>query len=240
MIRKLSTRSRRIGATITALGAVSLALGACSSTSNALSSVASSVASSANSGSSGSSASNFLQQLQQKASSATHATFKASYTSTQGSGSTQTLTFAQKGSKSSFTSGTTTFYSDGTTSTFCDNSQSPPTCTQTSGTGANPLAGLLTLFSPQGVSSAIQAAAAAAAGVTVSHSSETHGGQASSCISYSRAGQGVKYCVNGDGVVTLIQTPTGSFELTSYTTSVSDSDVSVPAGVTIVTEPSIP
>jgi hypothetical protein len=242
MTRMSSTRNGRLGsvpaalATFAALAIAGLVLGACSS-SGSSSSESTGASGSTGSGGSGA-ASNFLQQLQQKASSATHATFKATYTSTNGSSSsTETLTFAQKGSKSSFTSGTTTVYSEGTTSTICDNSNSPSTCTVSSG-GVNPLAGLFALFSPSGVASAIQAAAAAAAGVTVSHSSETHGGQASQCVSYSRGGQGIKYCVNGDGVVTYIGTPSGTFELTSYTTSVSDADVSVPAGATTVTLPS--
>jgi hypothetical protein len=155
---------------------------------------------------------------------ATHAAFKATY---RAKGSNATIVFAQVGSQSSFSTGTTAYYSVGSNSTVCDSSSGTPLCY----TGAKPLAGLLSLISPTRVSSAIQAAAMAA--VSVSHSTEHHSGQSSSCISYSDAGQNVKYCINDQGIVTYIKLPSGSFELTGYTTAVSTADVSVPGGATM-------
>ena len=175
-----------------------------------------------------SSGSKYLQQLQQRASLATHAAFKATY---RAKGSNATIVFAQDGSLSSFSTGTTAYYSVGSNSTVCDSSSGTPLCY----TGAKPLAGLLSLISPTKVSSAIQAAATAA--VSVSHSTEHHSGQSSSCISYSDAGQNVKYCINDQGIVTYIKIPSGSFELTGYTTAVSTTDVSVPAGATMQSAP---
>jgi hypothetical protein len=137
--------------------------------------------------------------------------------------------FAQDGSKSSFSTGTTAYYSDGAINTVCDSSSGTPACYN----GAKPLSGLLSLISPTRVSSAIQAAAA----VSVSHSTEHHNGQASSCIAYLDAGQKVKYCIDGQGIVTYIKIPNGAFELSSYTTSVSPADVSVPAGATTLSTP---
>ena len=105
-------------------------------------------------------------------------------------------------------------------------------------TGAKPLGGLLSLISPAREASAIQAAASA--GSPVGYSEETHDGQVSSCISYSDAGQHVKYCINDHGIMTYIRIPAGAFELTAYTTTVSDADVSAPANATMQPAPSTP
>jgi hypothetical protein len=150
-------------------------------------------------------------------------TFKATY---RAKGSNTTIVFAQEGSKSSFATGTTAYYSDGSSNTVCDTSSGTPACYA----GAKPVAGLLSLISPTKVSSAIHAAALAA--VPVSHSTEHHSGQSSSCVAYSDAGQKVKYCINDQGILTFIKIPSGSFELSAYTTAVSPADVSVPAGAT--------
>ena len=172
-----------------------------------------------------------LPQLQAKASSARSMTFKATY---QAKGVNTTIVFAQKGSKTSFLTGTTAYYSDGATNTVCDSSGAAPSCY----TAATPLSGLLSLIDPAEESSAIQAANAA--GVAVNYSTATHDGRLSSCISYSRAGQRVKYCIDDHGILTYIRIPTGAFELTAYTTDVSDADVSVPINATIGPAPSTP
>ncbi len=172
-----------------------------------------------------------LPQLEQKASTAMSATFEATY---QAKGANSTIVFAQKGLKSSFSTGTTSYYSDGATSTVCDTSSGAPSCY----TGAKPLAGLLSLIDPSQESSAIQAANTE--GLAVSYSSATHDGQLSSCISYTKAGQRLKYCIDDHGIVTYIRIPTGAFELTAYTTDVSDAQVSVPTNATMVPAPSTP
>ncbi len=176
-------------------------------------------------------ASGKLPQLQQKASSATSAVFKATY---EAKGANSTIVFAQKGAKTAFLTGTTSYYSEGASNIVCDSSSGVPSCY----TGAKPLGGLLSLIDPARESSAIQAAASA--GSPVDYSEENHGGQLSSCISYSNAGQRVKYCINDQGILTYIRIPAGAFELTAYTTNVSDADVSVPANATIQPEPSTP
>jgi len=172
-----------------------------------------------------------LPQLQAKASSATRATFKATY---QAKGANTTIVFAQKGPQTSFSTGTTAYYSNGATNTVCDSSGAAPSCY----TAATPLSGLLSIMSPTEEFSAIQAANAA--GLSVNYSTATHDGQLSSCISYSKAGQRVKYCINDHGILTYIKIPTGAFELTAYTTDVSESDVSAPANATIRPAPSNP
>ncbi len=181
--------------------------------------------------STGTSASAQLPRLQQKASTAMNATFAATY---EAKGDTATIVFAQRGPKTSFSSGTTSYYSDGATNTVCDTSSGVPSCY----TGAKPLTGLLSLIDPAQETSAIQAANAE--GQAVGYSTATHDGQLSSCISYTKAGQRLKYCINDHGVVTYIKIPTGAFELTAYTTNVSDAEVSVPANATMVPAPTTP
>lgn len=215
MTRTFSRRGRRAATAVAALAAAALVLGACSSTIDHLKSTASSIASSAASGAgSGGGAAGSLSQalskLDQSSSSATKATYKASYTATNSDGTTSTITLAQKGSKSAFSSGTNAFYSDGTTSTVCDSSSGTPTCTQVpASSGANPLAGLVGLFNSGTVAAEIHAAAAAA-GVSVSQSTETHGGLSSSCFSYAKAGQTFKFCFSTAGIVTYISSPSGT------------------------------
>jgi len=176
-------------------------------------------------------ASGQLPQLQQKASSATNTIFKATY---EAKSANSTIVFAQKGAKTAFLTGTTSYYSEGASSIVCDSSSGVPLCY----TGAKPLGGLLSLIDPARESSAIRAAAAA--GSPVSYSEENHDGQLSSCISYANAGQHVKYCINDQGILTYIRIPAGAFELTAYTTNVSDADVSVPANATLQSAPSTP
>ncbi|HUY23523.1 MAG TPA: hypothetical protein VMV22_14400 [Acidimicrobiales bacterium] len=129
------------------------------------------------------------------------------------------------GSKASFSSGTSAYYSDGSTGTVCDSSSGTPSCY----TGATPPTGLLSLINPAQVAGAIRSAEAA---VTVNHSMERHYSQMSSCVAYMAGTQHVKYCLDQQGTLTFIRIPTGAFDLTAYTTTVSDSDVSVPAGAT--------
>ena len=50
----------------------------------------------------------------------------------------------------------------------------------------------------------------------------------------------MKYCINDQGILTYIRIPAGAFELTAYTTNVSDADVSVPANATLQSAPSTP
>jgi hypothetical protein len=173
-----------------------------------------------------------LGQLQQKASTASHGIFKATYRAKGGSGTT--IVYAQIGSRSSLSTGTTTFYSDGTANTVCDTSSGTPACY----TGAQPLSGLLSPIDPAQASSTIRAVESS--GAPVSYSTEHHDGLLSSCISYPNDGQHVKYCVDGQGVVIFLKIPTGAFELASYTTAVSEADVSVPADATYQPTPATP
>jgi len=169
----------------------------------------------------------YLPQIEHSVIAARQTAFKAVY---QANGQPTTLTFAQDGSQSSFSTGQTSYYADGSTATVCDTSTPRPVCYATS-----PLTGLLSLVDPANEANAI--AEALAAGLKVTHSNERHDGEMSSCVAYAKAGQQVKYCTNPQGVVSFIKMPAGAFVLTSYTTSVSASDVSLPPDAEIVPAP---
>jgi hypothetical protein len=164
-----------------------------------------------------------------QASLATLTDFMATYKAV---GSPTTITFAQLGGRTSFSSGPTTFYSNGTTNTVCDNSGGRVTCYS----GAQPLTGVLALVQPQAVAQAIRQAASTQA-TSVAYSAAKHDGLASSCVAYALQGQNVKYCLDGEGVVTFIRiVGTATFVLSSLTGSVPEAAVSVPPGA--ITSPS--
>lgn len=214
-----------------------LVLAGCSSSSN----TASTTTTTSASGSSGSSTASQLRSLSSAVQNAEHASFKAVYTATN-NGQTQTVTFEQAPPKSYFASSDGSVIDTGSTTYFCSTSSGQQTCISTSG-GQNPLAGLLQLFSPATAVTALQQAetevAAHVAGVDVSFSSQTFAGQDSTCVTVNASGQSGKYCVaKSSGILTYEGTGSNSFELTSFSSSVTDSDFAPPAGATIETIPS--
>jgi len=236
-----STGARRVGAAVAALAVAGLVLGACSSSGSGSSS------SSSSSGSGGSSSGSTslsaeLQALSAKVQSGKGATFKATYSSSGGSSSTQTIVFEQKPPKTYFSSGTGSVINDGTTTYYCDTSNSPPTCISSS-SSSNPLASLVGIFTGATVAAFLQSAqaqaAAHAAGYNLSYSSATYAGQPSHCVSASGPQGSGKYCVTDSGIIAYVDSGSGDvFQLTDYTTNVSDSDFSLPAGATTETLPS--
>lgn len=159
--------------------------------------------------------SGYFGQMEQETAQAALTTFKATYSASDHT----TVVYAQMGANSSFTAGSTGYYSIGASDTVCDNGNATPVCY----TDAQPLQGVLSLVEPARASSAIRAAASGGASVT--HTTESHGVQ---CLSYSLGGEQVKYCINRQGIVSYIGVPSGNFQLTQYTTDVSQADVSVP------------
>lgn len=158
---------------------------------------------------------NGLEQLEMQALAASGLTYKASYRSTSAGA---TLTYAQLGAQTAFAAGQTTYYSDGVTNTVCDTSSGHPVCY----TDAKPLTGLLSLISPASAAHAIQALLDGATSVTQSTQS---GAQ---CLAYLLSAQKVKYCINGQGIVSYINVGAGAFKLNGLTASVSSSDVTAP------------
>jgi len=167
----------------------------------------------------------YLGELLNAVTGASDASFTATY---EASGSNTTVTFTQLGSKSALATGTTTYYTDAATNTVCDTSQSPPACY----TGAAPLTGVLSLINPAAAASAIRSATGESSAVTF-QSEPDH----VQCISYPLQSQTVQYCIDSAGLLTYVGSQIAAFHLTTHSTGVSDSEVSVPAGATLMPTP---
>jgi hypothetical protein len=173
-----------------------------------------------------------------------HLTFEATYTSVAG-GQTQTVTIAQAPPKSYFSAGQGAVISTGSTSYYCSTSGGTQSCLSAS--GANPIAGLETLFSPAAAITALngyqQSVAAHVSGVKISESSGSFAGQAATCVTATAHGQTGKYCVTKQGILAYAGAPNRGtyFQLTKYSKSPpsslftvsSASTVTLPGGVTI-------
>jgi hypothetical protein len=197
---------------------VTVAIAGCSSSSKSSSSASSSSASSnTTSGSGSGGASSQISSIATAINGAKNATFKAVYTETAG-GTTQTVTLEQAPPNSLFASGGSRVITTASGTFAC---QTGAGCTALPAGVPNPSAALAAAFSPSAALTAIQAAANQP-GVTVD--SETFAGQASTCVSYSAAGQTAKYCVTNSGVLASESTTGVSFTLTTYTATVPASD----------------
>jgi hypothetical protein len=166
------------------------------------------------------------------------ATFKAVYTYS-GPGTTGPITIEQKPPKTLFSTSGGEVIGTGTTTYFCSTSSGKASCLST-GT-ANPLAALAEVFSPESVLTAMQQAAAAeeahTEGYNVTFSTQSFAGVSADCASVTGQGVTGKYCVTKDGVLAYGGTATASFQLSSYSTNVSESDFALPAGASTETIP---
>ena len=145
-------RSRRGAVALAAMGVTGLLLAACSSsaTSSSTTTTAGSAGSATTSPSgttgAGSEAAE-LRTLSTRLQGAEHATYKATYTSTDTSGATSTVTIEQSGAKSVFSAPGGLFIDTGTTSYECSTSNGQEQCVAMSST-ENPLASLAAIFNP--------------------------------------------------------------------------------------------
>jgi hypothetical protein len=182
-----------------------------------------------------------LDDLTAAAEAASKATFKAVYNSNESSGSSSTVTIEQKPPKSVFISGDSSVINDGSTTYFCSKSGDQTSCVTQSGS-VNPMASVVALFSPQAAITALKAAHTALvskiAGYDVSYKNETIGGESSDCVVIKAAGQDAKYCVTKAGILAYSGNASSNFQLSSYSSSVSDSDFALPSGATTVSVPS--
>jgi hypothetical protein len=187
------------------------------------------------------SASAQLHSLTSLASTGKSSTFEAVYTYTS-SGKQQTITFAQQPPKSLFKVGTTGLVlNDGTKTYVCGSGN----CYASSSTSADPLASLTYLFDGQTFLDSVQAysataAALAAEGITLTFSTGTYAGQPSKCVTVTSSKAATKaftWCVASNGILASWTSSSGSFTLTSYTTSPPASDFSLPAGYKVVSIP---
>ena len=82
---------------------------------------------------------------------------------------------------------------------------------------------------------------ARALGIRVTTSSGKFGGVSATCLTVTRRGNGVKYCVTPQGVLAYSSTGKGNyFTMTQYTTHPKASVFKLPSNATTVTIPSIP
>jgi hypothetical protein len=222
-----------------------LTLAACSSSSNTATTTTTAStgggtsATTGASGSGGSSVSSKISALSAHLQAANRTTFKAVYTATE-SGTSQTVTIEQSPPKSLFSAGNGgSDINTGTTSYFCSTANGQNTCYNAG--ASNPLASLATIFSPATALTELRAAqaqaAAHAAGYDVSFSTQSFAGQSATCATVTASGSNAKYCVTDQGVLAYEGSNSGSFTLTSYSSSAPASDFALPAGATVVTIP---
>jgi hypothetical protein len=167
-----------------------------------------------------SSSSGYLEKMEQATLAASQTTFQATYTGSDNS----TMTFAQMGSRTAFSTGSTAYYRNGSADTVCDIGNTKPVCY----TGAQPLQGVLSLVSPASTYAAIQAVVSG--NVSVNHTTQDHGVQ---CLAYTFQSQSVKYCVDQQGIVSYIGIQGGNYKLTKFTADVSEASVSVPSNAVV-------
>ncbi len=152
-------------------------------------------------------------------------TFSATYTTSDTkTGQTQTVTFAQAPPKSAVITSNGSFYIDGQTVTECTGSGPAAKCESLSTSLGASLSGIVDLYAPRVLSATIKGleseALAHAAGISVTTSSATYGGLASTCATVKNATQAtsVTYCVaDTSGILTYSSANGSTVTLTSFT-----------------------
>ncbi len=248
-MRFFSTRSGLFAALAAVMVAVMVAAGCSSKASSSTTTnttavggggTATTVTIAAGGGAAGGSTADQLNAFASSVKAGENQTFKAVYSFT-GSGTPGSVTIEQKPPKTVFKSGDGAVIGNGTTTYFCSATGAKPTCISGGSGSANPLAGITQLFNPESSLNAIRAAqaqlAAKAQGYNVSFSTQSFAGVDANCVTVTGAGQTGKYCVTKGGILAYAGTSADNFQLSSFSTSVSDSDFSLPAGATIVTIP---
>jgi hypothetical protein len=173
------------------------------------------------------------------------ATGKVTYTSTDSSGTTSTITLYSKPPNSRYD----TLDSDGSTSSYIQTPQITYICTSSdqsciaqpgSGTGSAGLGLFGGLFSSTYIDALV--AAAQAQGISITKSNETIAGTNASCYEGTSNGSTEKFCFSDSGILLKTQTTdssgTSGLTATSFSSDVSDSDFLPPYPVTTI--PAIP
>jgi hypothetical protein len=129
------------------------------------------------------------------------------------------------------------------TSTTTTTTTKPPSELCGVSKGSNPLIGAESAFSPAAVTGAFaqaeQSAVAKALGIKISYSTGKFGGLSATCVSVTRKGQTVKYCVAPQGILAYSSTGKNNyFELEKYTNHPPASAFQPPPGAKV--EKSIP
>jgi hypothetical protein len=190
-------------------------------------------------------AKNALEAVEHKITRTTGATFSVSYDIAHGAaGPSQSVTFAQSPPKSAVVTPTESFYINGSTVTSCQGSGSSATCGSLPASTSDMVDGFTNLFSPGVLAKSLRAieakAEAHAAGVSVTTSSATYGGLASTCVIARSPSQPtpVTFCAaDSSGILTYTNTSGVTVTLTAYTPSPPASTFLPPAGANVVKLP---
>lgn len=239
--------ARRVVASVAALAAVGLLAAACGSSSSSTTTTAAAASgattTTAASGATtttagGTSAMTKALAFATKFKSGEHATYTATYKVTSSTTSkVTTFSITQQGANSKFevTSGTgvVSFITVGGKGYYCEQSSSTTSCFDAGSTGAS-MEAAFSEFQSSDYLPEIEALATAH-GAHLSYSTRTVNGIPAQCVTATgltgETGSGT-FCVTSSGVLALVQTTgthAGSFELTSYSTSVPSDAFTLPA-----------
>jgi hypothetical protein len=172
------------------------------------------------------------------------ASFKLTYTTTSSSGKTM-ITLEQSPPKQRFVSGSSEFLFDGNSMYICEIGAHPGTCMKYPKGATNPMSAMMGIYTGSTALSAISSwrsmVSSGVMGYHVSYSTETFAGQSAQCVNWSYHGDSAKYCVTESGVLAYAggtgANSSGSFELTSFSSSAPASDFALPKGATMTNMP---
>lgn len=241
------TRTRKPGRrarwSVGAVAVAGIALAACSSSATSPPSTTAAGGGTTTTAATGGGSSNGLSAVVNRIANSSGKTFSATYEITE-AGKTQTVTFAQDPPKSAVITPNGSFYISGTSVTECQGSGSTATCNSLPSSLSSELSSITDLFSPSTLSDSLKGlqaqADARAAGVSITTSTATHGGLASTCFTLTKTSDATNdtYCAaNSDSVLTYASTATSSVALTSFTANPPASTFAPPAGATITSLP---
>ncbi len=190
-------------------------------------------------------ADNALKAVEDRITKTTGATFSVSYQIAHGAaGPSQSVTFAQSPPKSAVVTPTGSFYINGSSVISCQGSGGSTTCGSVPSSTSDAVDGFTDLFSPGVLAKSLRAieaeAQAHAAGVSVTTSSGTYGGLASTCVTARSQSQPtpVTFCAaDSSGILTYTNASGVTVTLTAYTPSPPASTFLPPAGATVVSIP---
>jgi hypothetical protein len=190
-------------------------------------------------------AGNALEAVEDKITRTTGATFSVTYQIAHGAAApSQSVTFAQSPPKSAVVTPMESFYINGSSVISCQGSGSSATCGSVASSMSDAVDGFTDLFSPGVLAKSLRAieaeAEAHAAGVSVTTSSGTYGGLASTCVTARSQAQPtpVTFCAaNSSGILTYTNASGATVTLTAYTPSPPASTFLPPAGATVVSIP---
>lgn len=187
-----------------------------------------------------------LGSLTGEVAAAQHLTFSASYAEVGSTSQSMTLTYAQMPPKSLFKASGADLINTGSGTYSCSASSGTTVCISFGTT--NPFASTLNFVTGETVLTGLNALKSGIAqklpNFSASYSTASYAGQSAECVSGTESTNTFKYCLTSSGVLAYAggsnNKTFGSLTMTSYSTSVSSSEFSLPAGATVETIPSTP